>query len=142
MDGINLQNIEFTSDQWAVMVPIILMSIDIITGFINAWSKRVVKSSVMRQGLAKKFGEITVIAIGQLFVVGIKMPNTIVKVFAIYIMFMELTSICENLKKLGVPIPKLISKILKDGSEKMENADAKEVMENLKSEDSKKDGAE
>jgi hypothetical protein len=45
---------------------------------------------------------------------------------------MELISICENLEKLGVPIPKPIKRILKDASEKIDNADPGKVTDKLK----------
>lgn len=142
MDGFNLSDFEFASEQWAVMVPIILMSLDILTGLANAWSKGTVKSSIMRQGLAKKFGEITVLAIGHLFVYGIKMSKVIITIFAVYIVVMELISICENLSKLGVPIPKFIKKILKDVSDKIDDPDPKKVEKIVKSDSENKDGGE
>ncbi len=107
-----LKQIKFANDFWVVMLPAILMALDIITGFVNAWSKNDIKSSVMRQGLARKFGELVVIAIGQLFFYGVGLPKYIVAGISTYIILMELISICENLKKLGVPIPKFISRAL------------------------------
>ena len=62
-----MNNLKFTNDFWIVMLPSILMALDVATGFINAWAKNTIQSSIMRQGLARKFGELTVIAIGQLF---------------------------------------------------------------------------
>ena len=59
-----LKQIKFANDFWVVMLPAILMALDIVTGFVNAWSKNDIKCSVMRQGLARKFGELVVIAIG------------------------------------------------------------------------------
>lgn len=107
-----LNQIKFANDFWVVMLPAILMALDIVTGFVNAWSKNDIKSSVMRQGLARKFGELVVIAIGQLFFYGVGLPKYIVAGISTYIILMELISICENLKKLGVPIPKFISRAL------------------------------
>lgn len=112
-----LKQIKFANDFWVVMLPAILMALDIVTGFVNAWSKNDIKSSVMRQGLARKFGELVVIAIGQLFFYGVGLPKYIVAGISTYIILMELISICENLKKLGVPIPKFISRALA-GAEK------------------------
>ena len=106
------KQIKFANDFWVVMLPAILMALDIVTGFVNAWSKNDIKSSVMRQGLARKFGELVVIAIGQLFFYGVGLPKYIVAGISTYIILMELISICENLKKLGVPIPKFISRAL------------------------------
>lgn len=107
-----LKQIKFVNDFWVVMLPAILMALDIVTGFVNAWSKNDIESSVMRQGLARKFGELVVIAIGQLFFYSVGLPKYLVAGISTYIILMELISICENLKKLGVPIPKFISRAL------------------------------
>lgn len=119
--------VEFTDAKWAILVPVALMSIDILTGFINAWKRKNVKSSIMRQGLAKKFGEIVVIAIGQLFVVGIKMPEIIATIFSFYISFMETISIVENLTLLGVPLPKWLVEVLYNVRDKINKIDPKTV---------------
>lgn len=114
-----LESLKFTSDFWIVMLPSILMAFDVATGFINAWAKNQIKSSVMRQGLARKFGELTVIAIGQLFFYGLGLPKYYVVFISFYIIIMELVSIAENLDKLGVPLPKAIKKVLNNAEKKM-----------------------
>lgn len=113
----------FVNEIWAVMIPITLMGIDIITGLLNAWLKKEVKSSILRKGLAKKVGEICVILIGELFVLGLELPTAITTGISLYIIIMELISICENLEKLGVPIPKFIKNALAS-SEKKINEDS------------------
>lgn len=127
--------ITFADDKWAILVPVALMSLDILTGLINAWSKKNVKSSIMRQGLAKKFGEIVVLAIGHLFVVGIKMPDFITTLFSFYICLMESISIVENLGSLGVPIPSFVKNVLKDVRDKIDKIDSKDVEDALKTEE-------
>ena len=117
--------ITFADAKWAILVPVILMSLDIITGLLNAWAKKCVKSSIMRQGLAKKFGEIVVLAIGHLFVVGINMPDFITTLFSFYISLMESISIIENLDALGVPIPKFIKNVLKDVRDRIDKLEPK-----------------
>lgn len=114
------KQIRFTNDFWVVMLPAILMALDIITGFVNAWSKNQIKSSAMRQGLARKFGELVILAIGQLFFYGVGLPKYIAAGISTYIILMELISICENLKKLGVPIPKFIERALSSAEKKVE----------------------
>ena len=114
-----MNQLKFTSDFWIVMIPSILMALDVATGFINAWAKNQIKSSVMRQGLARKFGELTVIAIGQLFFYGLGLPKYCVGFISFYIILMELVSIAENLDKLGVPIPKFIKKVLNNAEKKV-----------------------
>lgn len=114
-----LSQAHFTNDFWIVLMPAMLMTLDVLTGFINAWSKNTVKSSVMRQGLARKFGELVIIGIGQLFFFGLNIPRYCVGFISFYIILMELISICENLDKLGVPIPKFIKNALHDASDKV-----------------------
>lgn len=107
-----LNSIHFTNDIWTVMLPVILMCIDIITGITNAWIKNKIDSSILRKGLGKKIGEITAILIGEIFVAGFGLTSLVADGISIYIIIMELISICENLEELGVPIPKFIKKAL------------------------------
>lgn len=116
-----LQNLKFSRDFWVVLMPSILMAIDVVTGFVNAWARRIIKSSVMRQGLARKFGELVVIGIAQLFFYAVGMPKYAVVGISTYIILMELISICENLDKLGVPIPKFIKRALTKAEEQFED---------------------
>jgi toxin secretion/phage lysis holin len=121
-----LNTFHFTNEIWAVMIPIILMGIDVLTGIVNAWVKGEIKSSKLREGLAKKFGEISVIIIGEIFVLGFGLSNFLTDGIAIYLIIMELISICENLDKLGVPIPQFIKKALAETNEKIQDDDKKD----------------
>jgi toxin secretion/phage lysis holin len=121
-----LNTFHFTNEIWAVMIPIILMGIDVLTGIVNAWVKGEIKSSKLREGLAKKFGEISVIIIGEIFVLGFGLSNFLADGIAIYLIIMELISICENLDKLGVPIPQFIKKALAETNEKIQDDDKKD----------------
>lgn len=107
-----LNSIHFTNDIWTVMLPVILMCIDIITGITNAWINNKIDSSILRKGLGKKIGEIAAILIGEIFVVGFGLTSLVADGISIYIIIMELISICENLEELGVPIPNFIKKAL------------------------------
>ena len=107
-----LNSIHFTNDIWTVMLPVILMCIDIVTGITNAWINNKIDSSILRKGLGKKLGEIAAILIGEIFVVGFGLTSLVADGISIYIIIMELISICENLEELGVPIPKFIKKAL------------------------------
>lgn len=128
-----LDNVKFVNEIWVFVIPAVLMALDIITGSLNAWSKGDFKSYKMRQGLVKKCGEITVLMIGELFTAGMILPVYVMSGVSFYIIFMELISICENLQKMGVPIPKFIRKALSDTSEKLETKeDGEEDGENSK----------
>ena len=124
-----LDKVKFANDIWVFIIPGVLMAIDILTGSLNAWAKSNFKSFKMREGLVKKCGEITILAIGQLFTVGLVLPTYIMSGISFYIIFMELISICENLQKMGVPVPKFIKKALDDTEkalEEKESVDSKE----------------
>lgn len=99
-----IQNIHFTSIWWAILAPMFLIIIDVLTGLIIAWKNSDFKSSVMRAGLSKKYGELVYILIGILtkFALG----TELILYFTVgYICFMELSSLVENCDKLGVKVP-------------------------------------
>lgn len=121
-----LESVKFVNEVWVFMIPGILMAIDILTGSLNAWAKRDFKSFKMRQGLVKKCGEVTILGIGELFTIGMILPTYIMSGISFYIIFMELISICENLQKMGVPIPKFIKKALSDTEKALENKESVE----------------
>lgn len=116
----SLENLRFANEFWIFIAPTILMATDIITGLINAWAKKEIKSSKMRQGLAKKCGEIVILGVGALFKFAFGLPWYVLAFISLYVMLMESISICENLDKLGVPIPKFISKVLNNAKEKID----------------------
>lgn len=109
---IDLSEFSFKSDFYTITLPMFMMAVDIVTGFLNAWKKKQVKSSVMRTGLAKKMGEICVILIGVALVKGTTAPHYILAGLSFYIILMEAVSVAENLDKLGVPIPKWFKKAI------------------------------
>lgn len=121
-----LGEIEFTNEFWIFMLPGILMLIDFLTGLVNAWKRHEIKSSKMREGLAKKYGESLALIIGELLVISIRVPEYFIKAISGYIILMELISICENVDKLGVPIPGFIKRALKKTNEKIQNDSGKE----------------
>lgn len=116
-----ISQLHYRNDLWAIMIPIALMALDILTGLINAWIKNEIDSSKLRKGLAKKMGEICVILIGELFVIGFCLPTIVFTGISIYLVIMELISICENLEKIGVPIPTFIKNALSITNEKIQN---------------------
>jgi toxin secretion/phage lysis holin len=119
-----LDKVKFANEIWVFIIPGVLMAVDILTGSLNAWAKANFKSFKMREGLVKKCGEITILAIGQLFTVGLVLPTYIMSGISFYIIFMELISICENLQKMGVPIPKFIKKALDDTEKALEEKES------------------
>lgn len=114
-----IQNIHFTSVWWAMLAPLILIVIDVITGVVIAWRDNSFKSSVMRAGLSKKFGELVYVLIGVLtkYALGTEM---ILYFTVFYICLMEISSLAENCDKLGVDIPDWLKEKLNNNKDKEE----------------------
>ena len=114
-----IQNIHFTSAWWAILAPLILIVIDVITGVVIAWRDNNFKSSVMRAGLSKKFGELVYVLIGVLtkYALGTEM---ILYFTVIYICLMEISSLAENCDKLGVKMPDKLKEKLNNNNDKEE----------------------
>lgn len=104
-----------------LIVPAVLMALDIATGFIGAWIAHDIKSSKLREGIGHKFGELIMLIVPDFLSKTIDLPQTITKFIACYIIVMEIISIVENLGKLGIKTPKVISKSLDDIREDVEN---------------------
>lgn len=134
---------QFRNEFWCLILPIILMGADILTGFVNAWGKKEISSAKLRTGLSKKIGEITILVIGELFSFALRLPQEIMTFISVYIILMELISIFENLDKLGVPIPGSVKKVVNNAQGAIENADLEKLAEkSLEAHDDEKDPGE
>ena len=96
--------LHFTNTIWCLIVPIVLMVLDIITGYYNAWKKNEISSAKMRDGLGKKCAELCYIFVGFLFKFAFG-TGSIMYFIVLYISYMELVSLAENCDKLGFPMP-------------------------------------
>ena len=111
-----IQNIHFTNVWWAILAPLILIIIDVLTGVVIAWKNGNFQSSVMRAGLSKKFGELVYVLIGAL--TKYALGTELILYFAVgYICLMELSSLAENCDKLGVKIPSKLKEKLNNNKE-------------------------
>jgi toxin secretion/phage lysis holin len=123
MDEINslLLQLKEVDSYRLLVLPFVLMIIDFVTGIFNAWATGHLKSYKMREGLNKKFAEISMITISILFTWVLEIPNYISYGITVYVVIMELISICENLDKMGVPIPKFVKRALRNAEYKIQN---------------------
>ena len=111
-----IQNIHFTNVWWAILAPMILIVIDVLTGIVIAWKNNDFKSAKMRAGLSKKFGELVYVLVGILtkFALG----TELILYFTVgYICLMELSSLAENCDKLGVKMPDKLKEKLNNNKE-------------------------
>lgn len=102
-----LDKIHFTNEFWIIILPLILMALDVISGYVNAAIKRETSSSVMRKGLGHKFAEIVYITLGLLISLAFGVRQ-IEYFISFYIIIMEVISILENCEKLGLKAPKAV----------------------------------
>lgn len=112
----NIPDMNFTVhfvNRWFVLVvPMVLMALDVLVGFLNAWRKEEIKSSALRDGIMHKFGEVLIIVIALFLQYTIALPKEVTIFASVYIIIMELISILENLAKLGVKVPEWLTKRL------------------------------
>lgn len=107
-----INQIHYHNFLWAVMLPLILMGVDVLTGVVYAWRDRCFDSAKMRSGLAKKIGEIAALFFGVIVMYALDLPQVFLKCVSLYLVFMETMSIMENLDKLKVPIPGFVRKVI------------------------------
>lgn len=114
-----INEIQFTSVMWSILAPLILIVLDVCTGVLIAWKNNDFKSSKMRAGLSKKFGELVYILVGIL--TKYALGTDLVLYFAVgYICLMEVSSLAENCDKLGVEMPETLKEKLNNNSNKEE----------------------
>lgn len=111
-----VEKMHYVNFGWAFLLPVILMAIDIITGFANAWASKEVQSSKMRNGIVKKVGEMMLIIAVGVVCYSVMLPVEILYCVSFYIAFMEGVSVLENLDLVGVPIPKRIQNVINNVS--------------------------
>jgi len=119
----SLQQINFTHRYWIILLPIIMMAADIVTGWLQAAINGTWDSTKMRVGLFRKSGEILVVIIAYAIQEGISLPVDVPAFIAGYIVVMEILSICENLDQAGLPVPTWITKRLKKVAKDMTEDD-------------------
>lgn len=114
-----IQSLSFSSVLWQILAPILFSLGDIITGFIQAVINNDVDSTKMRTGLLHKILLILILFLSILLDITFNL-SFCSKSVSIYIIIMEILSICENLTKAGVEMGKL-SEILKIGRSENDN---------------------
>lgn len=106
-----------------------MIGIDFVTGLVYAWASKTFQSSKMRTGLSKKVGELAILVIGEILSFAFGLPKYIMGGVALYIIIMELMSIFENLDKMGVPVPKLVKRVINNVSTTLTEGDFQGIAE-------------
>jgi toxin secretion/phage lysis holin len=111
----------FRNELWVFLIPLACMAVDVLSGITKAWVHKDFKSAVMRAGLGKKAGEAGILLLGELFSYGMSLPAMVMNMASLYIIFMEIMSIFENLDLLGVPIPRFVKDFINNVDDQLQN---------------------
>lgn len=120
----------FSELKWEmILIWIVLMGIDIVTGIIKAGKNGGYKSRNMKLGLIKKAGEfflMVALLLGEriLQLMGINIP--VAAVFIGAFSFKEIGSIVENAMGTGIRIPAVVSKWFSDNTKRINSTNPKE----------------
>ena len=118
-----LSNISFTHRYWALLLPLIMIAADILTGWIQASINGTWDSTKMRKGLFRKSAEIVVIGLAYVVQAAVALPVDIFLFIALYVVVMELLSVVENLDQAGLPVPTWITHRLAKAAQAMTEDD-------------------
>lgn len=109
----DFSEIKYTSGYWAMLLPVILIGADILTGWIQASVNGTWDSTKMRKGLFRKSGELVILVLAYVIQTAVALPVDVFMFISIYVCIMELLSVLENLDQAGLPVPKWITRRLK-----------------------------
>jgi len=123
MDINIIKELHLANRAWILLLPCVCMVFDIMTGLINAWVSKTFDSARMREGLGKKFGELSYIVLGCIACYALGVPLYIAVAISLYIDFMEAMSIMENCDKLGAPLPRFVKSVVNNVNESLQNDD-------------------
>lgn len=137
-----ISNLNFSNDIWKITAPLIFSLADIITGFIQAVINKNVDSQRMRNGLLHKVTLIIIIILGFVLDLAFNL-NVFSKTFCVIIIWMEIISISENIKKMGFKLGWL-TKILKEKNDSTVNENLSYLIstidDTIKDENKKEEG--
>lgn len=99
------------------LFPFILIGFDIITGLTKAVYKKKINSTKLRKGLFAKIGEILAICACWIFDFGLAYYNIdlnipLYQICCVYVSFMEMLSIIENLLVLNPNLKKIFTNFI------------------------------
>lgn len=128
---VKVSNVAYRSAAWVLFLPLALMALDTVTGLVKSWVTTSFQSSKMRTGLGKKVGEMVILIVGELLQYALGLPTVIMTGISLYIVFMEIMSIVENLNTLNVPLPAFVTKVLHNVDESLKEEDISAVIDAL-----------
>lgn len=103
-------------DIWQLIAVLAFIGVDFLTGLISSLYTKAFQSSVMREGMYHKLGEILTVAFAIMVdyfapMVNISLPFTFLNIVTAYIVIMEIGSIIENIKKFSPDTADVLTKL-------------------------------
>ena len=106
-----------------IIILIIAMIIDYVTGMMSAWLNAELPSKKGIKGIVKKISYLALVAVAMivdwLICCGLQQINVDIKytvffavLVAVWLIINELISVLENLSRMGVPIPNFLKKLI------------------------------
>lgn len=110
-----MNKINFSSLGWSFLLPLILIALDCVSGFLNALNKKALNPTKMREGLYKKLTEILLLIVAAVITKGTTLTPLVYNGVAIYICFTEVTSTLNTISSSGIPVPKFLKDLFRGG---------------------------
>ena len=126
-----LREVHFANSYIVFIVPFVMMGTDIITGLSQAWKNHNIRSSKMRDGLAKKIGEISLIFVCAVMCYCVSAPQEVYYIVPLYVTLCELLSIVENIDKLGFELPDFVSSKLNNVNTTITKGDMEDIQKSI-----------
>ena len=101
-----IKQLNFSGIHWQILAPLIFSMFDILFGYIQAVINKNIDSQKMRNGLLHKVALMMIMILGFVFdlTFNFKIAS---RAICLFIIFMEINSILENIKKMGFDVGKL-----------------------------------
>lgn len=106
-------DLQFSNEKWTFLLPIILMGLDIVSGFLLAAKKKEINSTKIREGLFKKAGEILVLVFIFVLSEATSLPRIVLVASSAILCDAEVISFIENVSLLGFKKTDVLKKLLK-----------------------------
>ena len=105
-----------------IIILVIAMIIDYITGMMSAWLNSELSSKKGIKGIVKKISYLALVAVAMIvdwLICGLQQINVNIKysvffavLVTVWLIINELISVLENLSRMGVPIPNFLKKLI------------------------------
>lgn len=95
-----------------IQVLLVLIALDMLSGFIIAWREKKISSHEAFYGVTRKCAQLILVGMASLLQPLLKLEIPLANVLAAYYVYVECLSILEHASKTGIPIPSFLKDVL------------------------------